>query len=367
MNAYIILTIYVLFLWCVTRRGTVQCRVGNLSLEKINLFLLMSFFASFLLAALRNETVGTDSTSYIKYYKAVKELSWSGLLRGEWDNQFFTTEKGFMIFEKICSDLMFPTQVFIALCAGIFVYGVYKLVKTHVKGSVLLSVFSFLAIGSYLLSLNALRQGIGVGLCCMAWVELKKGNKKRFVLDVLLACTFHISCCVFFLALIFEKIPASKKSVIVATIGLVIFGFIGVSVLPLLLRWFPVYAVRYGHGRWKINEANGIVVVWVIVIAIILVSAYLKDWGKKDSHIDFEIMLFSLCYVCINIMGLSFDGAQRLSMLFQPFLILLFDRSCGLWKGITKSVYTAGVIAGMLALFISASSTAQYAYLPFWV
>lgn len=81
---------------------------------------------------------------------------------------------------------------------------------------------------------------------------------------------------------------------------------------------------------------------------------------------DFEVMLFSLCYVSINIIGLSFDGAQRLSMLFQPFLILLFSKSCGLWSGATKSIYTTGVVAGMIVLFLKAASTPQYAYLPFW-
>lgn len=118
---------------------------------------------------------------------------------------FFTTEKGFMILEKICGDLMVPTQLFIALCAGIFVYGIYKLASTYIEGNVIVSVFSFLAVGSYLLSINVLRQGIGVGLCCIAWVELKKGNLKRFVIGVLLACTFHVSCVSFFWRLSSKK------------------------------------------------------------------------------------------------------------------------------------------------------------------
>lgn len=366
MNAYVFLICYIIFLWCITKKGTVFYTIGNMQYERRNLFMMMSFFTIFLLSALRNETVGVDTVSYIKYYNAVKELSWKSLFDGGWNHHFFTTEKGYMIFEKICSDLMIPTQVFIALCAGIFVYGVYKLSQNYVKENVLLSVFSFMAIGSYLLSINVLRQGIGVGLCCIAWIELKKGNKKRFIIEVLLACTFHVSCCVFFLALLFEKISASKKNVIISTVGLIAFGFIGATVIPFVLRWFPVYAKRYGNGRWKINAANGIVVVWIIVIAIVIALALKKDWSVKENHKDFEIMLFSLSYVCINIIGLSFDGAQRLSMLFQPFLILLFDESCGLWQGRTKSVYTAGVIAGMLMLFIRASSTAQYAYLPFW-
>ena len=366
MNVYIVLILYVMFLWCAIKNKEILCTMGKIECKRINVFAVLSFSALFFISAMRGKTVGVDTINYIEYYKLVGKLKWSGLLKGAWDHHYFTTEKGYMIFEKICGDLMIPTQVFIALCAGIFVYGIYKLVENYVRESTLLAIFSFLAVGSYLLSLNALRQGIGVGLCCMAWIELKKGNVKRFIVEVLLACTFHVSCCVFFLALLFEKIPASKKSVIILTAGLIAFGFIGATVIPFVLRWFPLYARRYGNGRWKINEANGIVAVWIIVIAIVVALALRKDWSAKENHKDFEIMLFSICYVCINIIGLSFDGAQRLSMLFQPFLILLFDESCSLWQGKTKSVYTAGVIAGMLMIFIRASATAQYVYLPFW-
>lgn len=366
MNAYLILIAYIFLIWFVTRRGTVLCKIGKANCDKMNLFLVLSFWAAFLLSALRNKNVGTDTVSYVRYYQEVGRLKWSGLLNGGWDHHFFTTEKGFMILEKMCSDLMIPVQAFIAICAGIFIYGVYKLAKTYTKSDALLTVVLFLAVGSYLLSINALRQGIGVGICCMAWVELKKGNWKRFAIGVLLACTFHVSCCVFFLAFIFEKIPAGRKSIIISTIIMMVFGFVGATFLPIILRWFPVYAVRYGNGRWKINEANGIVIVWCAVVAIALISAFLKDWTKKESHIDFEIILISLCYVSINIIGLGFDGAQRLSMLFQPFLILLFNRSSRLWGGITRKIYTVGVTSGMLVLFLRAASTTQYIYTPFW-
>lgn len=366
MSAYIILIFLVLLFWGMTKKGIVLCTKGNLDGNKMNLFAVLSFGSAFVVSALRNESVGADTINYIRYYKEVGKLRWSGLFNGGWNHHFFTTEKGFMIFEKICNDFMIPTQLFIALCAGIFVYGVYKLEKNYSKNSELLSVMSFFAVGAYLLSINALRQGIGVGLCCMAWVELKRGNWKKFIIEVLLACTFHLSCSVFFLVLVFERIPAEKKSLMISTIGIMFFGFFGAAVFPFILRWFPVYAARYGKGRWKINEANGIVAVWVAVVIIVILAAFLKDWSEKESHIDFEIMLFSLCYVAINIIGLSFDGAQRLSMLFQPFLIVFFDRSCSLWRGLTRNIYMAGIIVGMLIIFTRAASTAQYVYLPFW-
>lgn len=367
MNVYVFLVIYIIFFWCVTKGGRIWCVVGKLNYKKINVFTFMAFSGSFLLSALRGATVGADTENYIRYYEKIKELDWKGLGRGAWEHKFYTTEKGFMIFEKICNDLMIPTQVFIALCAGIFIYGIYKMANNYIQNSMLMAVFVFLAFGAYLLSMNALRQGIGIGICCIAWVELKRNHFKRFVLLVLFSCTFHISCCVFFLALVFEKITANTKNVLIAVGGTFVLGVAGKMILPYILHWFPVYAVRYGHGRWKINEANGVVLAWAIIIVVVIILSLKIDWSKWENHIDFEIILWALCYVCINIIGLSFDGAQRLSMSFQPFLILLFDRFGGIQKGKHKIIYTTGGIVGMVMFFIKASSTAQYVYQPFWL
>lgn len=366
MNAYIVLVLFVFISWCATRKGTATCKYKNTRFNKMNIFLVVSFFSIFLLSALRSKYVGSDTESYFLYYNNVANLEWSDFFSGGWDNHSFTTEKGYMVFEKICNELMIPPQMFIALCAGIFIYSIYKLVFQYTKNSYLIAVISFLAIGSYLLSLNALRQGIGVGLCCIAWMDLQRGNKKSFIIKTLLACTFHVSCCIFFLALVFEKIPASKKNLLISIIVMTGFGFIGASILPFILQWFPIYAKRYGKGVWMINEANGIVVVWVLVIMICVLLAFKKDWRIPKNHTSFEICIFSLLYVCINIIGLSFDGVQRLSMLFQPFLILLFDESFGLFHGRIKMIYQVIVLSCMILLFIKASSTPQYIYIPFW-
>lgn len=91
--------LYIVTLVC-NKKGTVLYTVGNVKSEGSNFFVAMSFLAVFLLSALRNKTVGVDTVSYIKYYEAVQELSWGGLIKGEWNHHFFTTEKGFMILEK---------------------------------------------------------------------------------------------------------------------------------------------------------------------------------------------------------------------------------------------------------------------------
>lgn len=362
MKAYMILVAFIFICWCVTKGGCLVCKIGKGKEKRWNLFLVLSFFAAFLLAALRSDSVGADTWNYIRYYGCVGDLNWGGLLDGTWEHNFFTTEKGYMILEKLCSDLGIPAQLFLAMGAGIFIYGVYRLAVCYAEKHLLLAVCCFLAVGGYLLALNAMRQGIGIGICCLAWCELKSGHTKRFITEVLLACTMHISCAVFFIAFLFDRIPASKKIATLALTVSLVFGAAGAEAMTYILRLFPMYENRYGVGIWKINEANGIILVWIASVLIILLTIFLKDWKKKENHVDFEILLWGMCYVCINMIGLSFDGAQRLAFAFSPFLVLLFARSCLLLKGKVRYFYSAGLTLCMLLVFFKAASTPQYVY-----
>ena len=47
MSAYVILIVYILLLWCVTKKGTVLYTVGNVKSECSNFFVFMSFLAIF--------------------------------------------------------------------------------------------------------------------------------------------------------------------------------------------------------------------------------------------------------------------------------------------------------------------------------
>lgn len=365
MSVYAFLAGYILFLWILTKNGKLS---GSMEIRQnkyfFDLFLVASFFAIFLLSSLRGESVGVDTKSYLEYYDIAKNMTWIGLLRGEWFHKYYSVEVGFMILEKICADFLVPAQMFLAICAGIYLFGICKFVSEYAE-NYLISVFSFLAVGSYLMSLNVMRQAVGIGIGCYAITKFKK-NKRKFIGLVLLACTFHVSCIVYFAFLLFEWINPTKKKILVAAVLSGAFGFFGTGLLQLILAYFPTYARRYGKGIWKINSAHGIIVVWVIIAVIAFFLAIKTDWKVNKNHFIFDLILMALCYLGVNILGLSFDGLQRLSVPFEPFLILIFDKSCDFWNGKTKSIYILGLVLCMIMLFVRASSTAQYAYLPFW-
>lgn len=364
MNIYIFLVVYIWIIWCITHKKDIFSDM-KASKKQQDFFLIATFIPIFFLSAFRGDTVGADTRNYILYYNIVGALNWCDFFTPIWDSQFYTTEKGYMILEKVCSDLYIPSQGFLGICAFIYLLFMYKFLKENIKNNLFLAICTFIAIGSYLMSLNVMRQAIGVSICCYAWGKLKEKHVMLFILLVLLACSFHISCCIFFIALFFEKISANKRNLIGIFLVCSFLAVYGREVVQWLLNFFPVYASRYGLGRWAISEANGIVFVWFIMSILIYMVMCLFIWSTRE-HKDFEILLFNISYLCVSIIGLYFDGMERMSVLFQPFVILLFDRTCDLWKKRTRRIYEMLVIVGMLILFIRSCSTTQYIYIPFW-
>ncbi len=366
MTVYLGLSIWILIVWAVTRCGRIYAVCGADKYRfRTNVFLAGTFFPAFLLMGARGESVGTDTSVYLTYLSGIAQLKWKTFFSGGWDRQFCTSEKGFMVFEKILSYFTVNGQWLLILCAAIYIWCIYRFVR-HFNHHLLTAVATFLCVGSYMPAMNVMRQCVAVGFCCTAWVCLQEKGYKKAVLWILLACTFHRSSAIFFAMVILKKIPANRKVFLLAAAAAAAFSVWGSRIIYWVIRFIPVYAARYGRGRWEISTANGIKVLWFIIALIIIELAFTTDWKNSENHIVFEIMLCSMAYLGINIVGQSFDGFDRLAIFFQPFLILLFEAGGKCFEKKTSRLYYTGVTASMLLLFLRVSSTAQYQYTPFW-
>lgn len=324
-------------------------------------FLVVAMFIAFFVSALRGTSVGADTVSYKRYFEIIDKLSWKEALETVFVRKWYSTEIGYTILQKIVGIFFNHSQWIIAVCAGIYSYCMYYFIKKACKDKVM-AMFVFLCTGSYLLSFNLMRQALGVGLSCVAWIMLKENRNKIAFLLLMLACSFHISSIVMFVVFIIENIPASRKMFGIIGIGMLLFISFGTVILNFVLKFFPVYQARYGIGRWDVGSINGILILWIIILALILLILWKTDWKVEKKHIDFEIIIYSLVFLMVNIVGQSYDGFARVSMFFQPFLIVLFDMAEQRFKGITKQIFVTGVIISCSLLFLKMASTAQYEY-----
>lgn len=366
MNAYLLLVFIIFFLWLGTKGDKVvlKSNVGN---EKINssVFLSLSFFMIFLLMALRGPSVGADTANYMRYFIEVANLEWRGMFDGSWNNAYYSTEIGYMIFEKLISLFSRNTQVILVCSAALYLTCIYYFVNKFCYNHIL-AISVFLGIGSFLLAMNVMRQGIAVGIVCLSWCKLLEKKYKWSIFLFLLATSFHVSAIIFLCFFVIHFIPANVKNFFICTLLLILVLLSGNEIIYRVLNFFPTYAYRYGRGLWNISEANGVIILWIIIAIIIVEAVFTVNWKKIENHFLFEVLILCLAYLGTQIIGQSFDGMQRLSMYFQPFLILLFEEGGKKIEGKMSKVYTGGVSIAMFLLFLRMASTSQYLFVPFW-
>lgn len=361
---YYFLTIFIFLAWVATNAGKLQLVFYEGEI-KLNAFLVLSLSGAGLLLALRGRTVGVDTDNYNRYFYEFKNLNWRGLLTDDWNNYYFTTEKGFMVLGKILTVFFANSQVLIIACAIIYCACMYAFYSIWGKNSLII-VSCFLCVGGYLMAMNVMRQSLAVGFCCLSWTALQNKKYKKMALWFVLAVLFHKSSIIMVLCLVIKKMPSNR--LVLLTIGAFCAAFLSISnlLIAYVLQYFPDYSIRYGHNRWEISEAHGIVLLWVIILLVVLYLFFIVDWKAKENHILFEIVIMSMMYLLIQLVGQSYDGFQRLSMFFQPYLVLLFDYSHRRLNKFFRPMYTTGVAISMFLLFLRMAASTQYIYTPFW-
>lgn len=341
--------------------------------NKKNIFLLskaymvVSCILLFGPLALRGAEVGSDTLTYLRYFEAVKNLSWGEVIRESFGIQGYSMELGYMLLEKLVGSIFISNQWILIVGAAIFMYGIYKLLYTLTNNK-MISLCSFMASGAYLLSYNVMRQSIAVGLCCLSFCYLAQKKTKISAIFYFIAITFHTSAIFFGVIYIIQRLVMSKKTI--ATLGIVaiLFGVAGRNVLSWVLKnFFPGYYYNYGQGKWGIGSAGGIIFFWGIIAVLIIMITLKTDWKNKDNRLIFQILILCMIYLSISILGQSFDGLQRLAMYFEPFLPLLLERGEYYFDRWARQIYIVGVSVCCLAFYVMAAGSTEYTpYTFFW-
>lgn len=164
---------------------------------------VIAFLPLFLVSALRYN-VGTDY--FYRYVPGFKFIQYGGKE---------TYEKGFLLLNKII--LLFTTnyQWLFIITSFIFCFFVYKAIYDQSK-DIVYSIFLLLITDSYFISLNTLRQCIGVSIFLYATKYIKTRDIKRYIIWILIASTFHISALIYLPVYFLYKINIKVQIIIFA-------------------------------------------------------------------------------------------------------------------------------------------------------
>lgn len=326
MAIYLIVVLYTLVLGLILK--------PSLKSQNRKKYLILVWGVIILISSLRSFKVGRDLEShYYDSYLKISQIPMSKAIN------IIGYENGYIIFNKIISNLFSNPQWFIAI-NSIIVFGITAVFIYRNSENIVMSTFLFITYNTWFMDLTMLRQSLAIAICLVA-VQIFNGKKNeiiRYILFILLIClarTFHSSAIIMLIYIILEKIPLKKISFILVVLTTIISSALSSQIFQIassVLSTSRNYADFYSNSESALNFTSIYSV--LVCVAVLLLSYFYIINNKKadanncsnkyitDSHLIYLIVILLLCKVMrirINIMG-------RIAEYFVPFLWILLPR-----------------------------------------
>lgn len=158
------------------------------------------------IAAIRSADVGVDTRQYYRNFLIIAKMDWS---------QAFSTryEVGFFAFCKILSYISNNPQVIVIFSSALIIpivgYFIYK-----ESNFVVLSTLTYFLLNLYFFNLTGMRQSLAMSFIILSLLNYKNKKYFMFLINVVIASTFHSSALIFLLVPIIDRIKYNKKTLL---------------------------------------------------------------------------------------------------------------------------------------------------------
>lgn len=308
------------------------------------------FIVFLLLAGLRIDTVGNDTTNYAEYF--AKIIDCDDL------SQVFATSRyeiGFSAVTFFITRLTDNFNLFLLMATAFYLFSVCRFVKAYALSysSVILLSFGLSMLYDPLVTL---RQCMAVGVFLFAIKPFVEREPLHYFSLILLACTFHLSAVILFPAYFLPKLRFTAASdylrlllmlaLCAATVGVVLRLFVGI---------FPYYA----HYFETVYGGGGVRLASILLLCVrlaLFVLALLSNWHlyqgsveKSDEKSDVILRFNSLMAadLVVAASSLSFNLLDRIEAYFVLPFIVVISNAINYRKNIN------GRICNLLAILIS--------------
>lgn len=312
-------------------------------------FSIFLFFLTFLMFALRSVHVGLDTSVYWSFYNTCQRTPWSKLLD-------FRFEIGFSVFCKFLTMISSNPQLLLA-ASGVLICGSISLFLYKYSDDIALSgyLWIFLCICD---ALNIMRGYLAFSILLFAIDALIQGKKKKFVIFVCLAMTFHTVAIVGFLLAFLPSTPVDnygKK--LLKSIPALVICFAGYSgILKIVELVFPQY-LFYKTSVWgESNYFGAFLNVLVYGMLWIVGTLYLRPGRERVIYQKEKMVLFYCMELAFlfSLLTIQMKIFNRVSVLFTPMSIVwapLFVREITDVR--TKHLVRLAIEVGALAVFLT--------------
>lgn len=337
---------------------------------KCKTFVIFTFLELFLVAALRNYTVGIDLKGhYAKNYINFGNMEWIKIFELiEKNNSFY--DSGLILFMKVLSTFVKHRQFFIIITSAITYGLVGRYIYKHSK-NVYLETFIFFTAYTYFMYMNIIAQALAIAIILFSIDFLENKKIVQFVLLTLLANCIHSSAIIALIFIPLRYLKINKQKLRLLILGILIFMVSFDTVIPIIVEnIFPQFAY-YFEGD-EVNKIDKLQLVYVIFYGIMFLFSFIINYGVSENlkrkEFDFEnlksvFFVSAILAVLIRYLGMSVYIFSRMGFYFYLFAHTMFVSSIEQIKDNRLRGYTkVFAYIGLFVFFVVLTKTLKVSY-----
>ena len=245
-------------------------------------FCILSGFFLFIIGALKNTSVGTDSERYSDTFYYLHRFELFEVF------DLYSEEWGFYFLIRVAADIIDHHQIMFALASAVFAFSLSYFTYKH-STNPLVSFIMTITMSYFAFSLSGLRQIIAISILLFSFDFIIKRRFLIFLFFIAFAALFHISSVLFLPAYFLVSKEISMKRVI-AYISVVPLVF---SLRPYLVNF--IHAFLYSEYETDPYETSGgWTTLYVYALIIIAALVFKKQLQSQNKNFPFY---FSMMYI----------------------------------------------------------------------
>lgn len=304
--------------------------------------LIICFAALTVIACIRGDEVGSDTSSYMLIFDRISITPWNGLLRFSIESG---NELGYVLYNKILAVIIPDRRIITVSNSLILMAALYIFLKRNVSDG-LFGLYAYYTLGMYQSGFN-----IVVSQCISLLIfsnldKIREHKKVKYFLLVCFCMLFHISALIYF-AIYFVcivKLTISKAALCLAGAGAI--SLLYDAALPLIVQIIPQKYI--GYLDQSLSE-NGLILLLHLMIVLYIfgfqmISQKKQSLNSIDERQSMFLWLICLEFVCY-IIAFNNMHFSRAAYLFMPAIVAYIPNAVDLIKSRNmKIIYKISMI-----------------------
>lgn len=293
------------------------------SKSKKKFFLLSSGIVLFLVMALRDKTIGTDTELYCTVFKNIANST----------NVFTASDASILyaIYNKVVFYIFGLNSQWIIVCNSFIIILLVSIFIYKNSDNVVMSVLYFMLFYHYFQAFNLSRQYIAILLAANSFYFAKRNKLKGFLILSILAIMIHNTAIVFLPVglILFTKLNLKKVVKYSAILGIMLYLYD--NIINLFLIIFPRYSMYFTGSKLFFNTGEGkrIIITILYLFIVILAMLLIRKRNKKVSEENkieiqqwYDLLFLMVIAILCGFLSMKSVLLSRIELYFSIFAII---------------------------------------------